>query len=408
MQTTTKSPSEVIITPSEFSNAKLSERRQSVEPEYENPYMALTEGERLDFKRLLTAAGSLRKQFPWQLMSMYSFMGIHNPETKEIDLVSLFCGDDDQLFLHLYHGLDSYKHIQEVFYGERPKAKNGDFNEIPHFTEVEFTNRPNLEAFDQSLYKVTGSPIPGKNSDCGWIKLRTHSSRYASWYPSAQKAVELERAMRLTERLMELVNDCFIGIKIYLYLRCDQKTLPEKIPTFTLPKNTDPRDYDKWTFNFRKIPWEKTRPKPKPYKPISFDYERLRRIPQVDSNWEAATFFAHAHPTMTDDGPAFPVIAMLTCADEGGSGFMFHDFCFDGKTCPVKMLWDTFVLCVEKGGIRPKRVMVFDPRAAQTFATAGALLGFSVELREEPAFLRAQFQEIIDEVARPQVLDIEP
>lgn len=363
---------------------------------FPEPYEDLSADEYDAYANLFAAAAEVRQLEPWEHLYDRDLIGIENPATKAIDLLTVLGAGRDVYGVQLHQGPQGYVFWQSLY-------EDAGFAEIIpedhiYAIDVEFCNRARMEKPDLRLYRLSDRRQPKAGERRMYCKFRQYHPRSSEWFLASSKVAELERALRLCTRFVTLLKDTAVHQQLLAYVRRESHELPAEIPVFRLPEGADAEDPAAWQLAFAPVPWLDRLPSPVAHVPTEFDIESLRQIPLIQEEWEVGAFFMPEHTVMTRSGPVIPIMALVLEIDKHRPGELFSRVSADLEQTPAHALWQAFMAGVRARGGRPTRVHVSSQHAADTFSHAAMAIGLGVIQRDNAQFIHHIFRQIEEDL----------
>lgn len=316
-------------------------------------------------KELFELAHSLRKKEPWRDIHQDRFFGICDPESGQIQIVSVLGFNQTVYAVQLYlpdEGIRFWNHI----------LRTGEIDPVlglheQKMLECEFCDPENLPDEDIEFYDSYGLPINKPHSLP--IFRSTHPHHYP-WFLQQDEALLLRNALVLLDKFHSEMLRRLDG-----FYHLDASSMLPEIPVFHLGANADPRDPSQWQVKKQGFPLAPEKAQPEIPKDELF-FNRFHQLPRKDTQWEIASYF-FATPLMEEDGdrPYLPYITL--CLDPTADIAPVEKFNHADKGLPTIMR-EAFSAAAENYAYLPRQLNVSSALAADTFADLEEAYGIKV------------------------------
>ena len=222
----------------------LQEMEESPDEDFAEPYTDLNEDALDEFRRTMELAQTVREAQPWKALYDSDIFAVEDPETKELDVVSVMGGGKQVYAIHVHRpptGLAFWK----VALTEGESMNPESMMKMSNLVEVEFLSKAAMDEPDLALYQHTGHATPSKGRQ-RWVRFRTYRPRCFPWFSEAADLGALRRGMRLALRYVEWVQQASESSEDLLRFE-EERALPESIKVFRLPDGAQAEDAMAWS-----------------------------------------------------------------------------------------------------------------------------------------------------------------
>lgn len=361
--------------------------------EIPEPYADLSADEAGAYAQTMQLATEIRKAEPWKHIYETDLFGIEDPETGELDIVSVL-GAGKEIYVVQVYRPPSAIYFWKTAIGDAIRMTPDFLLEHCHMVQAEFLNKGKMEPHDLALYTQTGTDTPGKGRQ-GWIRFRSCRPRCLPWLGFPEDLPALERGLRLSERFSRESKQ---SPELLISRGGVELGLPDELPVFRL-KGDQPEDPDAWALSMISVDWASVQPGSKVYHPTEFELAKLAQAPVREDLWELASVFLKS-PIATERGPIIPVISVIAPHAQGAEAPIPHlDTELEHK--PTQALWECLVETVEHYGYLPSEMHVSTEHSYETLLPLAKLAGIHLE-QVECCKLVAPMLQILATIKAPE------
>jgi hypothetical protein len=370
----------------EYFDFGLETDREESDEDFVEPYSELKPDALADFHQTMQLAQEVREAEPWKALYDSDIFAVEDPETKELDVVSVLGGGEEVYAIHVHRppsGLAFWK----LAFSDSDAMIPENIMKISNMVEVEFLNKAEMEEPDLALYQRTEHATPGKGRQ-RWVRFRSYRPRCFPWFSEAADLGVLRRGMALALRYVALMQASKAPAN---FLRSDEgPTLPESLKVFRLPEGAESDDLSAWCLDDIPVDWEQCGTGEVIFEPNEFEQNRLAAIPQKDEVWElGATYLTNG--VMTPMAPVMPLFAMAVSLSAGEAPPM-PELSDDLSISETEALWKSLASNIDLTGSRPKVIRVTSSDAVEMLRPFAELADIQVEQVEELEMLGSLFQ----------------
>jgi hypothetical protein len=251
-----------------------------------------------DWRRLYELATRVRDLAPWDWMNEMDMIGVQDPESGEVNYVSVMGALGEHFAVSVYLGLSAFYRLLAL--EEASPEENAEYLlQIPQLM-LSFEDRSELEKKDLEVIKSLGLKFRGRNA---WPLFRAYRPGYAPWYLEAREArlveAALEQLLEVAPRFEEDRSLVAPGEDMSMLIR-----VPEKSGAGLA-----------WSEKRDKLP-------PPPEEPLKIKINRslfsqLKELPRANLTLEADFFMLFSPIAERGQRPYFPFMLLIVDSKSG-------------------------------------------------------------------------------------------
>lgn len=316
------------------------------------------------WRMLLAQAVEFQQLAPWQWMTNYAVLGLHEPDTGKIRFADVLGNAGEVFGLVIYRGPLGVRMLLETLWTpEDPRRRDLLFN--LDAIKLEFVEKQELRPEDRALYQQLKFKPPPKQPH-PWPSFQSFSPGFLPWFLDQDEAEALLADLRKVIRFARLVRDC-----PGLY----EGHTPREVPFVPVdPHYLGPERKEDLAWHLLQLPPE---PPPKPFAANDSKLAHLSvKSRQPNFACELGSFYLNT--SVWDAGrPYYTKVALLV---DAATGYVYG-FHLSGA---AESLEETAGHCLLKNLSKlkhlPEQIVFPNERLRQAMQPLAAKLGIDVEV----------------------------
>jgi hypothetical protein len=305
-----------------------------------------------DWRKLQELADLVRMSEPWKILGDMDIFGISDPETSEMNVVSVLGALGEVYAVHVYLPPEGLAFLRDYFDRDEPSRDLALFK--MRRVDVEFVGKKVLSARDIEIRRQLGLERPSVRSK-GYALFRSTIPQCAPWYLEPESGRILIQAL---ERCLDFVARIRHGI-----LRLERADGSSDYPDIPVYRRI-PGSREEWTLSEEPFPKE-DKLLPTKFRSLmefvdEFSLRRLLGLKEIRTRWECGAFF-QTPPVIEGGRPIFPVVAL---AVDSKSGFIFNLLLHGSRELsPAECVVRSIVKGALEAGFMPSHLAVGIPQS---------------------------------------------
>jgi hypothetical protein len=334
-------------------------------------------------RELCRAAAEVRDVEPWKFLGDTELLGIEDPESGAIGLVSILGMGGEMFAFHWHHGEGSRCFWNALIKGREPVDPEAMLRQV-EMVECEFAGASEADPVDRERWRTFG---PDGRKRKSVPVVRSYRPGFCPWYPEEDEVRALVRAMDLFLEFLPRLAEW--------WKRAPGEGGSAKRPVIPVLRRAA-RGTDGWALDTGRLPEPAAEVAPEEPAEDGFTF-RLAALPRIGEVWEIGSMWL-SRAVAEGDRPYFPKLALgvslesETLADPvlyGGPGE-------EGIPGDQRALREVFErLAKARGGI-PEVVRVASDTAETAFLSLARASGMKVSRDRLEVFpgVQAMFAEM--------------
>lgn len=318
-------------------------------------------------EELFSLAHEVRKREPWEEYCEQDMFGVRDPETGELQIVSILGMAGKVFALQLYLPEEGIRFWNEVITTEQLNQNTAMFD--LRMIECEFCGKDGLP--EEDLEWNEQYPPDGKRKTAnGYVSFRSHRPEHYPWFIEEQEGRMLANAMRL----LPVFGNFTEHVEEEAHYNTRRGENP-RIPIFELKKGGDPRKAGDWKGRVSEFPIAALKEVPEPPQDDVFHAKMGKLKPKKGMTWEIGSFFIPG-PTPVGGRLVYPTLT-VTAPHEAVE--LPVPLIGSPVDCRMELLRKSFAAMVEEMGYLPKTLVVASPLAEVAFQELAVSSGMEIE-----------------------------
>ncbi len=339
------------------------------------------------WSQLCAATLAVRETEPWKTLYDSELIGIRDPESGEIMLLSVLGAGGNVFAVHLHLPPEGQRFWRGAMETDKPDETLMRYG--LRMVECEWQNKSECEAEDIEIWQRFGK---ASRKQLWWPQFRSWLPGYSPWFIDESEARRLTVALGLLKRFFQDAKSA--GKEAFSeFAGPGASGIPDWIPLYELKKNGTAESCEDWQLTRTPLP------DPGPLPPVAEPEDelyaaRLAGLPVVDDVWEiGATWQDTPVFDPSEDRPYLPKIAL--CLGHGIQSKPLPEL-YGGKTTDGEALRKVFSALAEAEGCLPKELRVSTDTAELALRSVAVATGMAItrnpkELLPEAFRMLSQF-----------------